>query len=54
MGNKINETIIDGRKFRRLIDKETNTWERFSGWCVIDRPFKRAVPINNTKTQKEK
>ena len=50
----VNEKLITGRKFRRLIDKESNIWERTSGWVVTDRPFHMAVPITINKTQKEK
>lgn len=28
----INEKIVTGRKFRRLIDKEAKLWQRFSWW----------------------
>lgn len=50
MKNETNKTIAEGRKFRRLINKENNTWGRFSGWCVTDKPFKKAVTINNPNT----
>lgn len=51
---KINESIIEGRKFRRLVDRESNLWARISGWIVTDRPFKKATPLNINKIQKEK
>lgn len=54
MENKTNETIIEGRKFRRLIDKKTNTWGRTSGWITTDRPFRKAIPISINNIQKEK
>lgn len=54
MKTKINKTIIEGRKFRRLIDRETNTCERISGWIVTDRPFKKATSLKIIKIQKEK
>ncbi len=28
----INETIVTGRKFRRLIDKDSKLWQRISWW----------------------
>lgn len=54
METKINESIIEGRKFRRLVGRETNTCERISGWIATDRPFKKANPLNINKIQKEK
>jgi len=44
-----NETIVTGRKFRRLIDKKTNTWERFCGWHITERPFTKAIPLDSEK-----
>lgn len=52
--SKISEEIVIGRRFRQLIDKETNTWGRICGWYVTDRPFVKATPIDSNKTQKEK
>ena len=52
MENKINETIVEGRKFRRLINKEANTLERFSGWYVTDRPFECGILMDVRKIMK--
>lgn len=43
------EKVITGRKFRRLIDKDSNTWDRFCGWAVTDRPFRKGTPITINK-----
>lgn len=29
---KINETVVTGRKFRKLIDEATRMWQRISFW----------------------
>lgn len=43
----INETVITGRKFRRLIDKESHNEIITTGWYKTDRPYKKATPISN-------
>ena len=50
---KMNETIVEGHKFRRPIEFGSKNWERFTGWAMTDRPFKRATPIIISKMQKE-
>lgn len=50
---EINKAIVEGRKFRLLIDTEPKNWTRFTGWTVTDRPFKKATPIIKNKKTKE-
>lgn len=45
----INEKIITGRKFRRLIDKEAKLWQRFSWWSKADD-----VEFDDGKTAEQK
>lgn len=30
--SEINETVVTGRKFRKLLDKTTHLWQRISFW----------------------
>lgn len=47
----IKETVVTGRKFRQLDNSETKNWDRI---CltpfITDRPFKKAIPINISKS----
>lgn len=45
----INEKIVTGRKFRRLIDKEAKLWLRFSLWSKADD-----VEFDDGKTAEQK
>lgn len=45
----INERIITGRKFRRLIDKEAKLWQRFSWWTKASD-----VEFDDGKTAEQK
>ncbi len=33
--SKINETIVTGRKFERLVDPVVKDWSRISGWIKV-------------------
>lgn len=44
---KISETIVTGRKFRRLVDNEAKNWDRFCGWNKPVMPFKHATPMSS-------
>ncbi|MBO5054868.1 MAG: hypothetical protein J6C64_00730 [Lachnospiraceae bacterium] len=45
----VNETIITGRKFRKLIDKPSKLWQRYSFWTKASD-----VEFNDGKTAQEK
>ena len=45
----INETIVTGRKFRRLIDKDSKLWQRISWWTKAGD-----VEFNDGKTAEQK
>ena len=45
----INETIVTGRKFRKLIDEATKQWQRISFWTKASD-----VEFNDGKTAEEK
>ncbi len=45
----INENIVTGRKFRRLINKETKLWQRISWWTKSSD-----VEFNDGKTAEQK
>ncbi len=47
-----NETVVTGRKFRRLVDNEAKNWDRFCGWNQPVMPFKRAIHISTDKIMK--
>lgn len=40
---KINETIVTGRRFRKLVDPETKNWTRISGWVKTSDITKESI-----------
>lgn len=47
--SNINEEIVTGRKFRKLIDEATKLWQRISFWTKASD-----VEFNDGKTAEEK
>ena len=45
----INETVVTGRKFRKLIDETTKLWQRISFWTKASD-----VEFDDGKTAEEK
>lgn len=45
----INETIVTGRKFRKLVDEATKLWQRISFWTKASD-----VEFDDGKTAQEK
>lgn len=45
----INETIVTGRKFRKLVDETTKLWQRISFWTKASD-----VEFDDGKTAQEK
>lgn len=45
----INETIVTGRKFRKLVDESTKLWQRISFWTKASD-----VEFDDGKTAQEK